>query len=371
MLTKAPELRAHTQWASRPADERFVNLIEMQDHFLDLRSRSRSAVLANRRLEAKPVGRDGLLIEGNHDAVGITDPTNWAFGQLAALAGAPPSYLRKIPAPLAADCLNYGLFTRDIEEVGTLVRFNSDGSPGELAAATGPKYGRIWNVDVVSALIKHFGVGDGTDGSAWKVPGEFGKDVPITKSNTTLYASDRDMFVFLCDEKNRIEVPNRRNGQPGQLARGFFMWNSEVGKSSFGVGTFLFDFVCMNRIIWGMDGYEEITIRHTAGAPDRFLEEVAPAVERLRDASTTGITQAIEQAKEAKLEDKVDEFLAKRFSRGLVSSMKTVHELEEGRPIETIWDAVTAATAIARDIPNSDTRVDLEKQAGKLLQIEA
>jgi hypothetical protein len=34
------------------------------------------------------------------------------------------------------------------------------------------------------------------------VPGEFGQRVAVTKQNTTLYASDRDMFVFLADEED-------------------------------------------------------------------------------------------------------------------------------------------------------------------------
>ena len=35
--------------------------------------------------------------------------------------------------------------------------------------------------------------------------GEFGKQVEITRDNTTIYGSDRDMFIFLADEENRID----------------------------------------------------------------------------------------------------------------------------------------------------------------------
>jgi hypothetical protein len=45
----------------------------------------------------------------------------------------------------------------------------------------------------------------------------------------------------------------------------------------------------------------------------------------------------------------------------------TVHELEEGRPIETRWDAITGATAYAKAIPHQDTRVEFERVAGGLL----
>src|SRR5207302_1489157 len=91
------------------------------------------------------------------------------------------------------------------------------------------------------------------------------------KENTTLFASDRDMFVFLADEDRRIDIPGRRNGSGGSMARGFFVWNSEVGDKTLGLGFFLFDYVCKNRIVWGADQYTEIRIRHTKGAADRDL----------------------------------------------------------------------------------------------------
>ncbi len=93
------------------------------------------------------------------------------------------------------------------------------------------------------------------------------------------------MFVFLADEDRRIEIPNRRDGKPGSLARGFFVWNSEVGNTTLGAGFFLFDYVCSNRYVWGADQYTEIRIRHTSGAPDRWLEEVTPVLREYAEGS--------------------------------------------------------------------------------------
>jgi hypothetical protein len=45
--------------------------------------------------------------------------------------------------------------------------------------------------------------------------------------------------------------------------------------------------------------------------------------------------------------------------------------MDEGRPIETIWDAVTGATAYARSIPWTADRVEFETQAGDLLDLVA
>ena len=149
----------------------------------------------------------------------------------------------------------------------------------------------------------------------WRVPGEFGNRVAVTKANTTLFASDRDMFVFLADEENRIELPNRRAGRFGSFARGFFVWNSEVGKTTLGAGFFLFDYVCCNRIIWGADQYTEVRIRHTKGAPDRWLEEVTPVLREYLQASAKPVIQAIEDARNKRIETDLDQFLANRFGK--------------------------------------------------------
>lgn len=360
-------MQAHEQWKSRPYDERFLSLDEMSLALNDRRRNSTSRVIASRQLSAAPIEDDenAIAIVGP-SGVAIA-PTHWGFGQLAARAGAPVDYMRKLPSALAADCLNHGLQSRDIEDVSILLRRDTSGK-ATLASVNGPNYGRVWDSSFLDSLRARFG--DGRTGP-FKVPGEFGKQVAITKENTTLYASDRDMWVFLADEENRIEMPNRRNGKSGSLARGFFAWNSEVGSQTFGVATFLFDYVCSNRIIWDAAEFKEIRIRHTASAPEKLMSEVAPALQRYAQAGSVSITQALTDARNARLDD-VDAFLVQRkFTRPQVAAIKRAHLEDEGRPVESIWDVVTGATAYARTLEHQDSRVALERQAGQLLKLAA
>lgn len=360
-------MKASYNWSTRPDDGRFLSLPEMHDHFADIHRHSRETVVSTRDLEFRPAeDNKGLLCHGPNGH-GYA-PTHWAFGQFSQLAEAPAGYLRTLPSPIAADCLNYGLhFKRSAEDVGILLQKNGDSL---IRAATGPKYGRIWNDEVTSTLIAQFG--DGVTGD-FRIPGIFGKALTeITKANTTLFGGDKSMFVFLADEKNRIEIPNRRNGQPGSLARGFFIWNSEVRAETIGWATFLFDFVCMNRIVWGVQHYSEIKLRHTASAPDRWHEEIMPALEvfaRTPDPMMVGAEQAIATARETHLGDKLDGFLANRFGKKTAENIKLVHFAEESRPIETVWDVVTGATAYARAIPHQDDRIEIETKAGELLAV--
>ena len=358
-------MQASHQWATRPDDQRFCSLLALNDHLQHSRDNSHARVVSSRRIEAVPLESDyrALLLKGPDGET--AEVSNWAFGQLAARAGAPAGYLRTLPGALAADNINFGLqINRPIEDLGLMVYRNS--GPAEVRAVTGPAYGRVWNATISAALVDRFG--DGVTGD-FKVPGEFGEDVAVTKANTTLYASDRDMFVFLADEKHRITLPNRRDGKPGDLARGFFVWNSEVGASTFGVATFLFDYVCCNRIVWGATEYKEIRIRHTASAPDRWVEDVAPAIENYAQSSTASIVEALESAQKAKIPGTVEEFLRKRFTKSQASGIAAAHMADEQRPIETLWDAATGVTAYARSIGYQDERVQLERAAGDILDM--
>lgn len=359
-------MQANRQWASRPDDERFTSLTDLHDFVSAQHGYSRALTVSSRKLEVRPTDNTmgaGLEVYGAN-GVGYV-PSHWAFGQLASLVKAPGGYLRTLPAPMAADCINYGLQARDVDDIGVLLRKNGS---QDFAAATGPNYGRIWNDTITSQLVKRFG--DGVTGD-WTVPGEFGQAVQVTKANTTLYASDRDMWVFLADEKNRVEVPNRRDGKSGEMARGFFVWNSEVGSSVFGFAQFLFDYVCCNRIVWGAREFKEVRIRHTAGGPDRFAEQITPTLRAISNSSVAPIVDTIQAAKAERVEN-LNKFLQKRnFAQAMTAKVNDAHKADEGRPVETVWDVVTGLTAYARQLTHQDERVSLEREAGKLLELVA
>jgi hypothetical protein len=370
-------MQASHQWASRPADQRFLDLNELLARTQQGKINSTGKVVPTKALHFEPMeDHKGLKIAGQNGVA--ADVTHWSFGQLAGLAKAPAGYLRELPAELVADNLNYGLkFRREIDEVGVLLtREQTDSMAGmppasriEMRAATGPNYGRIWNADIAQSLVNRFG--DGRTGD-FRVPGEFGKQVDITRNNTTIYGSDRDMFVFLADEEHRIDMQGRRNGEPGSLARGFFVWNSEVGSTSFGVAFFLFDYVCMNRIVWGVQQYSEMRLRHTVSAPDKWLDQAEPLLMEYANSAAGPIEETIRNAQQKKLDSDLDDFLkSRKFNKSQISAIKATHEAEEGRPIETVWDAVTGVTAYAKTIQYQDDRVAVERAGGKILDLVA
>ncbi len=87
----------------------------------------------------------------------------------------------------------------------------------------------------------------------WKVPGVLDWSsmthnpyVDVTKETTTLYASDRDVFLFLVDDTHPIEAGRLSNGDPDLFFRGFYCWNSEVGSKTLGIASFYLRTVCAN-----------------------------------------------------------------------------------------------------------------------------
>ena len=51
-------MQAHNQWATRPADERFVSLTDLHEHNKSNRWNSKQAVVSTRKIEVQPVYSD-------------------------------------------------------------------------------------------------------------------------------------------------------------------------------------------------------------------------------------------------------------------------------------------------------------------------
>ncbi|MES0110021.1 DUF932 domain-containing protein [Mesorhizobium sp. M0013] len=365
--------RVSSEWFSRPDDERFLSLSELFESVSDRSERSRTRIFetAALRVEASRdnAGRLSLILPGGTQPV---SPTHWSFGQLASLIGAPAAYLRQLPAALAGINLQYGLTARRAEQIKTL-EFN-DGRV-ELRAVTGPDYGRIYDHELVAAVRRI--AGNGTGDTRWKVPGTldwstgiYNPRVDVTKDTTTLYASDRDVFLFLVDDLNPIEAGRLPDGSPDLYFRGFYCWNSEVGAKTLGMASFYLRAVCQNRNLWGVEDFEEITIRHSKYAASRFAHEAAPALTRFADSSPLPFVNGI-KATRARIvarsdEDRTD-FLRKRgFSKAETTKIIETVLAEEGRKPESVFDFVQGITAVARDKTHQDARLDLEAKAKKL-----
>ncbi len=370
--------RVSSEWFSRPDDEKYLSLSELYASVKGRAqlSKTRTVESAAIRVEAHRDDPEKLaLVLPGADAP--VAPTHWSFGQLASLVAAPAAYLRQLPAPLAGINLQYGLTNHRAEQVKTMEVANGR---TELRAVTGPDYGRIYDHELVSAVQRI--AGDGVGDTRWKVPGVldwstgvYNPMVDVTKDTTTLYASDRDVFLFLVDDRNPIEAGTLPDGSPDLFFRGFYCWNSEVGAKTLGIASFYLRAVCQNRNLWGVEDFQEISIRHSKYAANRFAHEAAPALANFADSSPQPFIQGIRSARErivARSDEDRNDFLRKRgFSKAETGKIVETVLAEEGRPPESVFDFVQGITAVARTKPQQDARLTMETRAKKLLEAAA
>ncbi|MAF58617.1 MAG: DUF932 domain-containing protein [Ponticaulis sp.] len=370
--------RVSSEWFSRPDDEKYLSLSDLYASVKGRaeRSRTRTVESAAIRVEAHRDEPEKLALV-LPDAEAPVAPTHWSFGQLASLVSAPAAYLRQLPAPLAGINLQYGLTNHRAEQVKTM---EVEGGRTELRAVTGPDYGRIYDHELVSAVQRI--AGDGVGDTRWKVPGVldwstgiYNPMVDVTKDTTTLYASDRDVFLFLVDDMNPIEAGTLPDGSPDLFFRGFYCWNSEVGAKTLGIASFYLRAVCQNRNLWGVEDFQEISIRHSKYAANRFAHEAAPALANFADSSPQPFIQGIRSARErivARSDEDRTDFLRKRgFSKAEAGKIVETVLAEEGRPPESVFDFVQGITAVARSKPQQDARLTMETRAKKLLEAAA
>ena len=351
---------ASREWATRPDDQRYLTIEDLKAAVAQRREESWTLTTSVQDLRVR-VGEE-LAVEAYDVTTGerrMLRPTHWSFGQLSQYAQAPASYLRNLPSELAAINLQFGLEYRPMRDE-SLVLGQTNGSD-MLRSMTSTSYGRIWDREVVEAVERV-----NQDGR-WQIPAaSYSATQP--RRATTLYASDRDVFIFLVDPDHPVEVDGET------LFRGFYTWNSEVGAAVFGLTTFLYRYVCDNRIIWDATDVNELRIRHTRGAPDRFAYEGARYLERYAQESTTRTVTAINSAKQfelpqAETEGKGwDKWLRDRgFTAAQSKNAISAAIAEEGQA-RSLWDVINGITASARQIRHTDERVKVEAAAGRLMK---
>ncbi|MFK4581219.1 hypothetical protein ABIF83_004666 [Bradyrhizobium ottawaense] len=179
--------RVSSEWFARPDDERFLNLPDLYEA---VRGRAD-------RAQARTVESRAIQVEASRQT-----PSGWrwrcrdvtsrwprAIGALASCVrlSARRFPRRQLPAALSAINLQHGLLSHRAELVKMLE--TNDGRV-ELRAVTGPDYGRIWDHELIAAVMKI--AGNGTGDTRWKVPGVLDWStmthnpfVEVTKDTTT------------------------------------------------------------------------------------------------------------------------------------------------------------------------------------------
>ena len=139
---------AHREWATRPPDERFDSVQALYEA-----ARTRRIGTEERDIETVDFGTQAVA----EDVIALRDPsgrpaalTHWSFEQLATIAGAPPKYLRTLPASIASAAINHGLRRQGREQHQL---FTDQAAPWTVRAITSPRYARVHHDELASRVL--------------------------------------------------------------------------------------------------------------------------------------------------------------------------------------------------------------------------
>jgi hypothetical protein len=359
---------AMAAWARRPSDLVFDAVEPLVKYTEQLRGNSfvKEAAVEHLGLRSSgdslSLGADDMFVMKDGQAAKLN---NHSFNQFCQSIGARAGEWRKYPAALAQVPLTWKAQTADKKDVKMLIRKSENGHP-TCAAINSPTYGRIWNHELALAVKEH------VNPDIWTVP----SDIAFHEHKGFITANDRKVFVFLVNETNPITLP----GLDKPLFRGFYAWNSEVGDGTCGLAEFLLNGACANRSLMNLTDFTELKIRHTVGAPDRWVRDAVPSLTEYVNASTDKIAGLIQASREkvvARSEKKASEWLQERgFTKAMaMAGIESAREEERGADPSSspysVWNLIQGLTAEARNKENNDDRVLLEQQAGKLMKAVA
>ena len=144
------------------------------------------------------------------------------------------------------------------------------------------------------------------------------------------------------------------------------------GAPTLGNASFYLRAICQNRNLWGVEDFQEITIRHTKNAVCLFAQEAAPTLSRFAESSPAPFIDGIRTEREkntARSDEDRQDFLRKRgLSKAETGWIVETVLAEEGRPPESVFDFVQGITAVARSKPQQDARLVMEGEAKVLLE---
>ncbi len=293
--------------------------------------------------EVSAFGNGSLQAVIDNRTYGLND---WSFTQLCRLSAAPPSFIRRLSFGLAAASLNY---TRKGFRDNKTVALVLNTPEGEvLRAINSTVYSRYSDSQLLGEVMEH----------------------STTFTPKGLYSSDRDVFLFYVNEEDRIEVDGEN------LGRGFMVWNSEVGSKSFGFQTFLYNYICDNHIVFGTKEVFKVNRRHV-GDMSIVRKKLIEGINSLRDRKkaqreTDIVREAMRTIYAEDNESAIERLRSRRIGlskKGAEEVVKAAHEHPGAGAGLTVWGIAQGITAIAKDIPYMDDRLDFESKAGKVLAV--
>jgi hypothetical protein len=359
-LSAVTAYTAHREWAIRPPDERFASVSALHEAARARRARTEERTAETYQVRTEAETDDALVLR---EASGQTSAlTNWSFEQLAAIAGAPPKYLRTLPAPIASSAINVGLQRQD-REAHQL--FADRAAPWTVHAITSQRYARVHHDELAARVLDLM-----AEHPSWSLPlgykdGAYGAELVPSGA----YLGDRDLFLFLVDENRDLEDPT--DASHAGLFRGFILRNSDVGAAALTLDVFLYRAICGNNIIWGFQHVAGFRRRHVGASIHTAWTESLGAVRAALDANLADDRGVILRATTQELGPTREAVLDAATTRLELSQKQAAEAFGLAEQFEpnprSIWGYVQGLTRLSQRTSWQDHRFTLDRAASRLL----
>lgn len=360
-------LKLQQQWAKRPADQCFDSFESVHRYNEEKQKITRFGTVNLGEVTAIPID-DGNDIALRAFGKELT-LTNFAFTRLAESSNLSPEMLRKLPAPMVCDVLNYGmshlgtnsavadeLEDWEKDQSGRAINTNAkliyeSNGTDLLKTVTGPNY--HWLSDsIVSQLMLDLA----NEFHLLPAPLTTGVD---GASNRGLYASGCDTFLFASDMDKPVLC-----FADSPIYRGIMLWNGY--QKTFGGCGFDFSGICCNYSIHQYTEKFSFNLRHSAKFKEKFdVSEIVSQAKAYFNGSSKDHQEFLKLATTKTLGDSdetVQETLLK-LREPLLGKKVVEHIIElapqresiYGNP-RTVWSIGNVITEIGRDRPIASAR---------------
>jgi hypothetical protein len=353
--------KASKELFSRKADEIYPDM-ESIIAFLE----QREAVTTEHAVEkilVEPVGEKIVLnVATNDDVFTDQEMTEWSFGHICRLANVPQRYINRLPSDLAATNINHGLTERFEDHNGVVM--NKTGSVAR--AFYTPRYVRVPDLEV--AKYVHEQATPKGYLPAGYFSGKRGGSAPVRPEASGLYASDRDLFMFMAQESTPFVVDG------DEYFHCFIVWNSEVWGKTLGFMTCLYRYICGNHQIWGARDEIEVSTPHK-GDPRTVLDALGKVLygyEKYREQQQEVDTMRIQIAKmkefadtKEKIEERLRTYIPQKQAEQAMRFLKDERAFPERQ--KSVFNVANAVTLYAQTLPFSEAHLDVDLAAGKII----
>jgi histone H3/H4 len=338
-------LRANQELFRRTPDETFDSLETLAAHCRRQQEQSQDRWKAPNELTTAVNGGSRLSLSIGTDGAFLMN--DWSFGQLCRLAGVAKETVNRLNPETARQVL-----TETLPRSNRPLQLFTQGDV--LRSIHGTGYTRLHNSELVD-LVREVAV-------------DFEPPQKAFNGGTGLYAGEQDLFCFLIDPLGWTEIDGEA------FAPGFFVWNSEVGRRSFGVQTFWLQAVCQNHIVWDAVEVIEFSRKHTASVQNSFDEfrRLLGGLVQKRDERKDAFAKVVAKAMRESIGDDADEVLETLAKNGIGRSLaKQALEIARSRGRFTIFSLVDALTRLSGEIKFVGDRIDADQKASALLALAA